>query len=86
MVAGDSAAITTGALQASPPGYQGATMAVHSCVGFVGAVAGPLAVGAVLDVVEPGRLGWVLAFATIGGSGFVGAAIIAFLNRRRRLA
>ena len=32
----DSASITAGAMASAPPGYRGATMAVHSCIGFMG--------------------------------------------------
>ncbi len=48
-VAADSGALTTGAVAASRAGEQGATLAVNSILGFVGASFGPLAVGLVLD-------------------------------------
>ncbi len=64
-VPGDSASITAGAVAAARPGERGKTMAVHSTVGFLGAFAGPLVFGVVLDLGGgPASLvGWGLAFA-----------------------
>ena len=72
LVQGESAALTTGAIQAAPPGRQGATMAVHSMVGFTGGFFGPLLFGVVLDAAG-GR-----EIATAWGFGFVslGAAVV----------
>ena len=64
-VVGDSAALTAGAVGAAPEGYRGATLAVHSTLGFAAAFAGPLVVGMVLDAFGGGRLAWVLAFAAM---------------------
>jgi len=66
-VTADSASITSGAITAAPKGYRGATMAVHSCIGFSGAFLGPLIFGVMLDVgpsisVPP----WGLAFVVTG--------------------
>ena len=49
LVQGESAALTTGTVQAAPPGRQGATLAVHSIFGFSGGCFGPLVVGFALD-------------------------------------
>jgi MFS family permease len=49
-VTADSGALTTGALAAARPGEQGATLAVHSILGFIGGIIGPLAVGLGLDM------------------------------------
>lgn len=71
-VTGDSASITAGAVNASPQGYRGATMAVHSCIGFTGAFAGPLMFGVALDLASPSGIGgetvasWGWAFAFTG--------------------
>jgi len=67
-VAGDSAAITTGAVAAARPGQRGQTMAVHSTIGFLGGFAGPLVFGVVLDLGggDGTLLGWGLAFASSG--------------------
>lgn len=46
----DSAALTSGAVESAREGERGATLAVHSVLGFSGGFLGPLAVGVVLDV------------------------------------
>ena len=61
-VTGDSASITAGVVAAAPEGYRGATMAVHSSIGFMGSFAGPLMFGVALDLASPGGSG-----AGIGG-------------------
>lgn len=69
-VTGDSSSITAGVVRAAPAGYKGATMAVHSSIGFMGGFLGPLAFGGVLDLAS-GPAGetvtsWGLAFAFTG--------------------
>src|SRR5216684_3216908 len=61
----------------SAPRQRGATLAVHSILGFTGAFLGPLAVGAVLDLAggETSRLAWGLAFLTMGAGS--AAALVA---------
>lgn len=49
LIAADSGALTTGAVAASREGERGATLAVHSILGFIGGAVGPLAVGFALD-------------------------------------
>jgi MFS family permease len=68
IIMGDSAALTGGAVIAAAPGQRGATLAVHSIIGFGAAFIGPLAVGLVLDLAggETSRLAWFLAFITMG--------------------
>ena len=68
VIMGDSAALTGGAVAASTPGQRGATLAVHSIMGFTGAFLGPLAVGAVLDFAggETSRFAWFMAFLAMG--------------------
>lgn len=68
VIMGDSAALTGGAVATSAPGQRGATLAVHSILGFTGAFLGPLAVGAVLDLAggETSRLAWGIAFLAMG--------------------
>jgi len=67
-IMGDSAALTNGAVVSSPSGQRGVTLAVHSLIGFAGGVAGPLAVGVVLDAAGGGasHLAWGLGFITMG--------------------
>jgi MFS family permease len=67
-VQADSAALTTGAVGAAQHGRRGATLAVHAFVGFLGGAAGPVVVGAVLDIAggAVGAWAWGLAFAAMG--------------------
>lgn len=64
----DSAALTTGAVLEAHAGRRGATIAIHSLIGFVGAFLGPLAFGGVLDSFggQGSGLAWGLAFASLG--------------------
>ena len=82
----DSAVLTAGAVNASPAGHRGATLAVHSTLGFSGSLFAPPLVGAVLDLAAPlgGTVAWGLAFVTTGSMGLFG--FVAFLALRRRLA
>jgi MFS family permease len=68
VIMADSAALTGGAVATSMPGQRGATLAVHSIMGFSGAFLGPLAVGVVLDFAggESSRFAWILAFLAMG--------------------
>ncbi|MGH6894603.1 MAG: MFS transporter, partial [Dongiaceae bacterium] len=49
-VTADSASLTAGAVKHALPGQTGATMALHSLLGFAAASLGPLAFGLVLDI------------------------------------
>jgi MFS family permease len=81
-IAADSAAITTGAVRAAPEGGRGAVMAVHSCLGFIGAFLSPLAFGVVLDVFGADNfLGWGLAFASLGLGVFTGPVVLWIMAR-----
>ena len=82
----DSAALTAGAVNTSPAGHRGATLAVHSTLGFSGSLFAPPLVGAVLDLAAPlgGTTAWGLAFVTMGSMALAG--FFAFMLLRRRLA
>ncbi|MFP6745949.1 MAG: MFS transporter, partial [Alphaproteobacteria bacterium] len=83
-VSADSSAITTGAVQAAPANGRGAVMAVHSCLGFMGAVLGPLAFGVVLDIAGADHLlGWGLAFGALGLGVLTGPLLLAAMANRR---
>jgi predicted MFS family arabinose efflux permease len=80
LITADSGALTTGAVAAARPGEQGATLAVHSILGFLGGGIGPLVVGCGLDlgggIVSGGA--WLVAFAlTLAGSA-VAALVISW--------
>ncbi|MEK9753917.1 MAG: MFS transporter [Rhodospirillaceae bacterium] len=87
-VTGDSSSITAGAVAEAPKGYKGATLAVHSCIGFTGAFLGPLVFGAVLDLTSPAGLGggtvtsWVWALSVSGAVAALGPVCLYFLGRR----
>ena len=84
LVMADSASLTAGAVESAAPGQRGATMAVHSSIGFVGAFLGPLSFGAVLDLAGgPGRIAaWGVAFATLGIAVACGALALLLLKPR----
>ena len=87
MMTFDSASLTAGALAAAPAGYRGATMAVHSGLGFGAAFLGALAMGAVLDLAGPGTvLGWGLAFAAVAVVDALGALVVWLWGRERAAA
>jgi MFS family permease len=83
-VMADSASLTAGAVEAATPGQRGATMAVHSGIGFIGAFLGPLCFGAVLDVAGgPTRIAaWGYAFASLGLAVACGALALLLLKPR----
>jgi hypothetical protein len=77
VVMADSAALTGAAVAMAKEGQRGATLAVHSILGFSGGFAGPLAVGVALDLAggEASRLAWGVAFITMGAGS--AAALVA---------
>ncbi len=82
-VMADSASLTAGALAAAPSGLRGATLAVHSTLGFTAAFLGPLAVGAVLDIMGGTTRAWGFAFITMGLGGVAGPVALAVLGKRQ---
>jgi MFS family permease len=85
-IMGDSGSLTAGTAGAADAGYGGATLALHSILGFGGAFFGPLAVGLVLDAAggETSDLGWGLAFIAMGLGSAMGAAGLVWAQRSRR--
>lgn len=67
LMTSESASVTAGALGNADPAYRGATMALHSMLGFAGGVFGPVAFGAVLDAAGGGGVpgAWSWAFAVV---------------------
>jgi MFS family permease len=82
-VSADSASLTAGAVEAATPGQRGATMAVHSFIGFGGGFIGPLVFGVMLDLAggRDSQWAWGVAFA---GLGLVIALGPVFLARLRQ--
>jgi len=88
LITGDSSSITAGAVAEAPKGYRGATLAVHSCIGFSGSFLGPLVFGAVLDWSSPADLGgtsmasWVWALSVSGAVAALGPVFLYLLRKR----
>lgn len=81
MVLMDSGSLTAGAIGNAQPGYRGATMALHSTLGFSGAILGPLVFGFFLDFGGGETpLGWWLAFAHMGVIQLAGLIILRLMR------
>ena len=79
----DSSSLTAGAAGAADPDRRGATLAVHSMLGYGGGFIGPLSIGFVLDASGGmSQQGWWLAFASIAVVMLAGR--IAFMIMRPR--
>jgi predicted MFS family arabinose efflux permease len=77
-IAADSGALTSAALAASDRDAQGATLAVHSLLGFLGGAIGPAAVGVVLQAaggMRSARAWWIACAVMAAGSAIAAAAI-----------
>ena len=81
----DSAALTAGAVASSPVGHRGATLAVHSTMGFGGSLFAPALVGVVLDLAAPlgGQTAWGFGFLAMGSMALLSYAGFFMLRRRR---
>jgi MFS family permease len=81
----DSAALTAAMVAAADPAHRGATMAVHSFLGFGGALLAPFVFGVVLDAAggEASARAWLMAFASLGA---IGASGVFALSGERRVA
>lgn len=81
MIYGDSSALTAGASGAAKPGQRGATLAVHSTLGYIGGFFGPLVLGIILDLAGgESVLGWTLAFGHLAVIMIVGVFAISYLK------
>ena len=83
-LAGDSSAITTGAIMAADPARSGGTMAMHSFIGFGFAFLGAFIPGLTLDLFggPASETAWIMAFISIGAVIFLGPLLIYLLDRR----
>ena len=62
----DSSSLTAGTAGTAEPSRRGATLAVHSMLGYAGGFVGPLLIGWVLDLSGGmSRLGWGLSFLAV---------------------
>jgi MFS family permease len=83
-VVGDSAALTAGAVAAAPAGYRGATLALHSTLGFGAAFLGPLTVGMVLDLFSSQMtVAWGMGYLTMAAGCALGPVFLVFFGRRK---
>jgi predicted MFS family arabinose efflux permease len=82
-ITADSSALTSGVVDAAPPGYLGATMAVHSSIGFTGAFLGPVVFGAVLDLSGEGLItaSWTTAFMVVGAISLTGPLLMRWVDK-----
>jgi MFS family permease len=77
----DSSSLTAGSAGSAEPGRRGATLAVHSTLGYAGGFLGPLALGATLDLVGgPSVPGWGLAFGHVTAALLLGVLAFAWLR------
>jgi MFS family permease len=83
LVMSDSSTLTAGMVAAADPQLKGATMAVHSTLGFGTGFVSPLVFGAALDLAGGNRsvVAWGIAFATLGVGALLAPALLGF-NRR----
>lgn len=87
-IMGDSAALTGGTVAAAREGERGATLAMHSVIGFSGGFLGPLIVGLVLDLAggRHSTMGWGLAFVAMAAGSLVALVGLRGLLARARQA
>jgi MFS family permease len=76
----DSATLTAGMVAASDPHLRGATMALHSTLGFGAGFVAPLVFGAALDLGGGNQsiVAWGIAFVTLGAGGILAPALLRF--------
>src|SRR5438094_729615 len=77
----DSSSLTAGSAGSAAPGRRGATLAVHSTLGYAGGFLGPLVLGATLDLVGGASvIGWGIAFGHVTVALLVGAVAFVWLR------
>jgi MFS family permease len=83
LVMSDSSTLTAGMVGAADPRLKGATMAVHSTLGFGAGFVSPLVFGAALDLAGGNQsiTAWGIAFATLGAGALVAPVLLGFVRR-----
>ena len=77
----DSSSLTAGSAGSAEAGRRGATLAVHSTLGYAGGFLGPLALGATLDLFGgPSVLSWGIAFGHVTVAVLLGALAFVWLR------
>jgi MFS family permease len=84
LVMSDSSTLTAGMIGAADPRLRGATMAVHSTLGFGAGFVAPLVFGAALDLAggNQSTIAWGVAFATLGIGAVAAPFALGFAGRR----
>jgi predicted MFS family arabinose efflux permease len=78
----DSSALTAGTVQAADPALRGATMGLHSMLGYAGGFVGPLLAGVMLDWAGgDGVAAWGIAFGHVAFIMLAGFAVLRWLGR-----
>jgi MFS family permease len=83
LIMGDSSALTAGVVTRAGESIRGATMAVHSMLGFGAGFVAPLVFGVALDLAggKASAPAWGLAFTTLGAGAIVMAGLIRLRTR-----
>jgi len=77
----DSSSLTAGSAGSAEPGRRGATLAVHSTLGYAGGFLGPLVLGAMLDALGGASVfGWGVAFGHVTVALLFGAFAFVWLR------
>jgi len=77
----DSSSLTAGSAGSAEPGQRGATLAVHSTLGYAGGFLGPLALGVTLDLLGGASvLGWGVSFGHVTVALVLGALAFVWLR------
>jgi len=81
IIATDSSALTAGTVAAALPEQRGATMALHSFLGFGAGAVGPLILGATLDLTGGGETvaSWGIGFTVIAALTLIGPLVLLWL-------
>lgn len=86
MLNANGSSVTGGTVTVAEPARRGATMALHSCLGFLGGFLGPLVFGYALDfgggASDSGA--WMIGFASTAIVCLIGAAAVILLSRPAR--
>ena len=77
----DSSSLTAGAAGTAEPSRRGATLAVHSTLGYAGGFLGPLVLGATLDLLGGASvIAWGVAFGHVTIALLLGTAAFTWLR------
>jgi hypothetical protein len=77
----DSSSLTAGSAGSAEPGQRGATLAVHSTLGYAGGFIGPLALDGTLDLLGGASvIGWGVAFGHVTVALLLGALVFVWLR------